>query len=51
MVVKFRNGYFITFSAHKVESDRAGAQELTLSEDSENSWAWLCTVKIKPRAR
>lgn len=46
MLVKFRNGYFITFSTHKIESDRAKAQEL--SEDAENSWAWLCTVKINP---
>lgn len=46
MLVKFRNGYFITFSTHKIESDGAGAQEL--SEDAENSWAWLCTAKINP---
>lgn len=26
MLVKFRNGYFITFSTHKTESDGAGAQ-------------------------
>lgn len=46
MLVKFRNGYFITFSTHKIEWDRAGAQEL--SEDAENSWAWLRTAKINP---
>lgn len=44
MLVKFRNGSFITFSTHKIESDRAGAQEL--SEDAENSWAWLSTAQI-----
>lgn len=48
MLVKFGNGYFITFSTHKLESDRAGAQELPLSEDAENSWAWQCAVKITP---
>jgi len=51
MLVKFRNGYFITFSAHKIESERARAQELLLSEDAENSWAWLCAAKIKPKGR
>lgn len=51
MLVKFRNGSFITFNTHKIERDRAGAQELPLSEDAENSWACLCAAKIKPKAR
>lgn len=36
MLVKFRNGYFITSSTHKRESDGAGAWEP--SEHPESSW-------------